>query len=328
MILRSVNNHISNFVSNRIDIYSYQVNNCIYQPILDGAFRTNESIGDNTGDNISHKQPHYSELTVQYWAWKNQNCDYYGLCHYRRYLSFSDKVYPVDRMNFVIEPILNKASAKKYGLLDSTKIEGIVTQYDAVVNESAAVELLPVPSQYSHATSVLDLWQKHDDVFINASDIDTLINIIKEHFPIYYESALDYLHGTKHRGYNCYVLKKDLFFELNEFQFGVMEYFEKQIDINNYPEHLQREFGYMCEIMYGIFIHHLELQGKYKINERQLVLFMETKYEKNPIKRVWYTVFSYIVKFSRHRFDWLIPEGSRRRNTIIRIVNILRGRKK
>lgn len=43
-------------------------------------------IGDDTGDNISTKNPSYCELTAQYWAWKNyRNVDYIGFCHYRRY---------------------------------------------------------------------------------------------------------------------------------------------------------------------------------------------------------------------------------------------------
>lgn len=43
-------------------------------------------IGDDTGDNISKKNPNYCELTAQYWAWKNLNdIEYIGLCHYRRY---------------------------------------------------------------------------------------------------------------------------------------------------------------------------------------------------------------------------------------------------
>lgn len=43
-------------------------------------------IGDDTGDNISTKNPSYCELTAQYWAWKNlQDVDYIGFCHYRRY---------------------------------------------------------------------------------------------------------------------------------------------------------------------------------------------------------------------------------------------------
>lgn len=47
-------------------------------------------IGDDTGDNISKKNPYYCELTAQYWAWKNLDCEYVGLCHYRRY--FQDKI--------------------------------------------------------------------------------------------------------------------------------------------------------------------------------------------------------------------------------------------
>lgn len=45
-----------------------------------------DMIGDNTGDNISEKNPTYCELTATYWAWKNlKDVDYVGLAHYRRY---------------------------------------------------------------------------------------------------------------------------------------------------------------------------------------------------------------------------------------------------
>lgn len=44
-----------------------------------------EMLGDDTGDNISEKNPFYSEMTAHYWIWKNvQNVEYVGLCHYRR----------------------------------------------------------------------------------------------------------------------------------------------------------------------------------------------------------------------------------------------------
>ena len=44
-----------------------------------------DMIGDDTGDNISDKNPFYSELTAQYWAWKNvHDVEYIGFVHYRR----------------------------------------------------------------------------------------------------------------------------------------------------------------------------------------------------------------------------------------------------
>lgn len=55
--------------------------------IYAGAALSGEEISgyrDDIGDNISHQNRQYNELTVLYWAWKNQNADFIGLEHYRR----------------------------------------------------------------------------------------------------------------------------------------------------------------------------------------------------------------------------------------------------
>lgn len=62
-------------------------------PIQVGASQTDMAIAelsDNTGDNISDKNSKYSELTAMYWAWKNRDDDYLGICHYRRILVLVD----------------------------------------------------------------------------------------------------------------------------------------------------------------------------------------------------------------------------------------------
>jgi hypothetical protein len=39
---------------------------------------------DDEGENISCLNPYFGDLTVLYWAWKNANDDYLGVCQYRR----------------------------------------------------------------------------------------------------------------------------------------------------------------------------------------------------------------------------------------------------
>lgn len=48
---------------------------------------------DNSGDNISYKNPNYCEMTAHYWVWKNRlqtDDKYVGICHYRRLLDIGD----------------------------------------------------------------------------------------------------------------------------------------------------------------------------------------------------------------------------------------------
>ena len=62
-----------------------------YIPV--GLYRDNfskEWLRDNTGENISKKNPFYGEYTFYYWYWKNllkfkKENEWVGFCHYREY---------------------------------------------------------------------------------------------------------------------------------------------------------------------------------------------------------------------------------------------------
>lgn len=79
--------HKDSSLKNEYDIPPWIVQ---VQAGADCTDRRMDIITDNTGENISSKNPNYCELTVTYWAWKNQSNLYKGICHYRRMLVLNE----------------------------------------------------------------------------------------------------------------------------------------------------------------------------------------------------------------------------------------------
>jgi hypothetical protein len=106
----------------------------VYTPIHVGraiSSCTNEMswmIGDDTGENISAKNPFYCELTAQYWAWKNLKAEYVGLCHYRRYFQKKITKENVDKIlgdrydALCVSPIHERRSVENR-LIQATSLE-------------------------------------------------------------------------------------------------------------------------------------------------------------------------------------------------------------
>ena len=94
--------------------------NSVYTPIHVGRAVSKykeemiDMIGDDTGDNISDKNPYYCEMTAQYWAWKNvHDVEYVGFCHYRRYFDLSVTEDNVDSLFKKKDVILLMIHSKK-----------------------------------------------------------------------------------------------------------------------------------------------------------------------------------------------------------------------
>lgn len=79
--------HMDRKLEENLSRYSWEI------PIQVGAVLTEQQIceiHDNQGENISHKNEQYCELTALYWIWKNDFSDYIGLCHYRRHFELDE----------------------------------------------------------------------------------------------------------------------------------------------------------------------------------------------------------------------------------------------
>lgn len=76
-------------------------------PIYVGqAGKESHGINDSSGISISEKNPSYSELTAQYWVWKNvlpsvSEENFIGFCHYRRFFTFDVEVKKINDLNEV-----------------------------------------------------------------------------------------------------------------------------------------------------------------------------------------------------------------------------------
>ena len=211
-------------------------------------------IGDNTGDNISEKNPYFCELTATYWIWKNVKTDIVGLMHYRRFFNFksnSTKFYKF-APNFL----------EKYGI-NEHNINRILNEYDII---------LPKKSPETKI-SVYDYYKKEH----YGKDLDLVLQIIHEKYPSIYEQTCNILKNNS-RTYiaNMLICKKDLFDSYASWLFSILFELEQKIqkDITQRDLYQQRVYGFLAERLMDVF---LLTNPKLKIKEFP-ILYHEDKF--------------------------------------------------
>ena len=114
----------------------------LYLPVQVGAACNKDKDGnpvdlgfarDDSGENISAKNPHFCELTGLYWAWKNLPADALGLVHYRRYFGSKSAKKTEDLYDSILTGEEAEKLLKKYRVLVPPKrnyyIETLYSHY-------------------------------------------------------------------------------------------------------------------------------------------------------------------------------------------------------
>lgn len=245
-------------------LYPIQVGASISKTRFEGMLH------DDKGENISEKNQSYCELTAQYWAWKNEDADYYGFFHYRRYMSFADKEFKTNRFQDVEMEYLTDNALKKLNLDKYTMIRKI-NQYDIITTPPVNLRELNRVLHNNLDQYVMVPYQYKED-------IDVLLDIIKEKYPDFYDMAYRYFYKEKY-GYYCnmFVMTKELFHQYSKWLFTILEEHEKRRDYSGYTIEGKRVSGYLGERLFGIYYMYMKKTGKYKVCELQRALFMNVE---------------------------------------------------
>ena len=231
------------FVCNTPGKDSQQVAQSIYHPIYGGAALTQQTMNpefarDDAGENISDKNRSYCEMTVQYWAWKNVQADYYGFCHYRRYFGFSASSAQEDVYGNVIAEYISEKNIAKYGL-DEAAARKVIEGADIVVTDR--VDVTKMPEFY---TSIRDHYRK--GCSLHEKDLDLLLQLMDEQCPEYSETARRYLDGPSGYYCNMFVMRKELFQEYAQWLFDLLQEFDKRADMSHYSVEGYRTPGHLA----------------------------------------------------------------------------------
>ncbi len=238
-------------------------------PIMAGSANKEHIEGflrDDVGENISSKNQFYCELTAQYYVIKNEDADYYGFFHYRRYLNFSNKTTKKPYVYFSKE-------VEKLG--DFINIEGakkIVERYDILLPMSESF-FMTVREHYETSRGHAD-----KNAFQNVLDI------IRELYPDYSEDIDSYVNGYENYLGNMYIMKRNLANQYFEFLLNIFTKFD-----GLYEDVPPRTQGFLAERLFGVFFNHIKRTTdlKYKFLQRVDVL---EYYDKSILRRLLYFI--------------------------------------
>lgn len=190
---------------------------------------------DNEGENISKKNPYFCELTGLYWAWKNLEAEYIGLCHYRRFLTCNTNI-PKDE-NKKIEKVLSRKET-----------EEILEQTDIILPKKRNYYIENLYSHYKHT--------------LHIETLDETRKVISEKYPEYLEEFDKLKKRTSAHMFNIFIMKKEYLNQYCTWLFDILFELEKRVNPKQFDAFHARYLGRVSELLLDVWINKNKLNYK------------------------------------------------------------------
>ena len=198
----------------------------MYLPLHVGS-EGKEDLGyqkDNTGENISLKNPYFCELTGLYWAWKNLNADYIGLAHYRRHFMYTKK----------------SNNDKFLNVLTYKEANDLLEKNDVILPKKRNYIIETLYNHYKHTMYV--------------EPLDETRNVIKKLYPDYLDEFDNLKKRRSAHMFNMFIMKKEIFDDYCKWLFDILFELEKRVDNTQYDNFHARFYGRISELLLDVYL--------------------------------------------------------------------------
>ncbi len=184
-------------------------------------------VGDNTGDNISQLNPYFSELTAMYWLWKNNDSDYKGIVHYRRY--------------FASPSLRKRLSRNRFDrILSRQELEPLLVTNNVILPSKRRYFIETIYSHYEHTHYAEQLHQTR--------------NILKDMAPEYVDAWDTLMKQRSAHIFNMVIMDKEDFNAYCEWLFPILFEVTRRIDPVQYSAFHARYPGRISELLLNVWI--------------------------------------------------------------------------
>lgn len=250
----------------------------------DYAWLEKNTIGDNTGDNISNLNREYCELSAIYWAWKNYeelgNPDYIGLMHYRTFFNLSK----------YIKENKSKLNTKK-GWYSREILADILSKYDMIIAKPLNLITDIKREEYKLEYTNEKCW-----------------NFSEQYYPELYRALKEYNNDVHYK--NMFILKREDFFTYCEILFNTLSDIKEKLVKQG--ESLDRALGYHAEGISSLIFMYFYKEKNLKHIEFPFLVIRQKSLVHHTLEYIMHCLSYRLIPFKKeHKYRKICEYGAR-----------------